>query len=138
MRSLLLLLAVPAALAADYELVASGKECQTSGSWKDWKGSGKTLDQCRAEVLADWDCDPTYFEFANDANCRCAQEDSDSSTDCSQSSNQNDNSNMKIYRINSAPHELGHGGLRGATGMRLGLGLGLGVRVRVRGLQACD
>ena len=74
MRSLLLLLAVPAALAADYELVASGKECQTSGSWKDWKGSGKTLDQCRAEVLADWDCDPTYFEFANDANCRCAQE----------------------------------------------------------------
>jgi hypothetical protein len=87
---------------AYYALVASGKHCQKN---LPWKGDGKTLDECRTAVLADWNCNLDYFEFAGDANCRCASEDSDS-TDCSQSGNQADDTNLNIYSIANAPYEL--------------------------------
>jgi hypothetical protein len=77
---------------ADYTLVASGKHCQKN---LPWKGRGKTPAECRAEVLADWNCNLDYFEFAGDGNCRCASEDSDS-RDCSQSGNHADDTNVKI------------------------------------------
>ena len=38
---------------ANYALVASGKHCQKH---LPWKGDGKTLDECRTAVLADWHC----------------------------------------------------------------------------------
>jgi hypothetical protein len=79
----------------DYELFGDGKTCQKN---LPWKGSGKTLAQCRQAVLDDATCDHNFFEYAGDANCRCASLASDS-TDCAQSSNWFDDGNIKIYRI---------------------------------------
>jgi hypothetical protein len=102
----------PTTATHDTMLVVDGRKCV--GGTTGWKGSGTTIDACRAAVLADWGCAHNFFEFTNtDSNCMCASLAAES-TDCSQGSNQQDESVMQIYQINNAPYELV------ATGQRCG------------------